>query len=496
MKLRLPLSVKILVWFLVNLVLVGGALYFFVSAQFRPGLDSFLSGQADNRLDSVANVILLELNEKPREVWGATLERFSRSYRVSFTLFQNNGQQMAGPAVTLPEEVRKKIMPQNGGERPPPPLDRPPHPMGDMPGGFPPEMEAPPRPVQRQMDHFNKLLLHTAHPSRYWAVIRIPLAEPGDVRHIPKSLVIQAETLGGGGLFFDYKPWIAGGLAILGISILWWLPLIFGMTRAIRRLTDATAQIAEGRFDVRLDDGRGDELGTLAESVNRMAERLQGFVAGQKRFLGDIAHELCAPLARLQVGISILEQQADPEGTERVQDLREEIDHMAGLVNELLSFSKASLAGSAVRWEAVPLTDLIQKVLHREAASDAVQVDLPEGLTVRAEPELLLRAVCNLVRNALRYAGADGPITITAEEAGGVVLLRVSDCGPGIPPDTLQKIFDPFYRVDTSRDRNTGGVGLGLAIVKTCVEACGGSVRCSLREPTGLEVMLTLQPAI
>src|SRR6202000_996203 len=116
-----------------------------------------------------------------------------------------------------------------------------------------------------------------------------------------------------------------------------------GITRSISRMTRATEKIAEGNFDVRTQVRRQDELGSLSEAINRMAMRLSGFVHGQKRFLGDIAHELCAPIARIQVALGILEQRAGEKEIDYVVDLKAEVDHMSSLVNELLSFSKAQL---------------------------------------------------------------------------------------------------------------------------------------------------------
>jgi two-component system sensor histidine kinase CpxA len=92
----------------------------------------------------------------------------------------------------------------------------------------------------------------------------------------------------------------------------------------------------------------------------------------------------------------------------------------------------------------------------------------------------------------MKYAGDAGPIEAAAQRDGGDIILSISDCGPGVPPEALAQIFDPFYRVDVSRARETGGTGLGLAIVKTCIESCGGRVRCLNRKPHGLAVVMTL----
>ena len=224
-----------------------------------------------------------------------------------------------------------------------------------------------------------------------------------------------------------------------------------------------------------------------------MAGRLAGVVTGQKRFLGDIAHELCAPLSRTQMALGILEQRADDKQKAYVEDLREEVQHMSSLVNELLSFSKASLGATATKLGPVRLRAIAEEAARRESIEGAqVRLDVPADLSVLAEPELLVRALANLLRNAVRYAGEAGPITVSARQDDAEVLLTVADCGPGVPEPELARIFDPFYRLDASRDATTGGVGLGLAIVKTCVESCRGSVSCRNRQPSGLEVTIRL----
>ncbi len=134
-------------------------------------------------------------------------------------------------------------------------------------------------------------------------------------------------------------------------------------------------------------------------------------------------------------------------------------------------------------------------VKHEVNDGRQIEVNIADDLRAEAEPELLTRALSNLLRNAIRYAGTAGPITIAAEPRDGQVALTVEDCGPGIPEAELQRIFDPFYRLDASRDRQTGGIGLGLAIVKTCVEACQGTVVAANRLPTGLQVTITLRTA-
>jgi two-component system sensor histidine kinase CpxA len=338
-------------------------------------------------------------------------------------------------------------------------------------------------------------MLHTANPSLYWVIVRIPgVRARTDSRPNPASIITSADTISAGGLFFDAMRWLEMGVGAILLSALLWLPLVRGITRSVSQMTAAAGLLAEGRFDVRVDDARRDELGSLGVAINRMATRLAGFVGGQKRFLGDIAHELCSPLARAQMALGILEQRGDETQLPYIADVREEIELMSTLVNELLSFSKAAL-GAQIKLESVALLPIVEKAAHRESSTDtAVQIDVAEDLRVMAEPELLLRSLANLVRNGIHYAGHAGPVVISATREAGKVVLKVSDSGPGVPPEALAQVFDPFYRVDPSRARETGGMGLGLAIVKTCAESCGGTVTARNGLP-GLIVTITLQSA-
>jgi two-component system sensor histidine kinase CpxA len=504
MSLRFPLYAKILLWFFLNLVVLALAFYLVVKVQLRVGLDSLLAGRAGDRLQAVAEVISAELGERPRNDWEEVLERFSKAYHVQFFLFRNDGVQLAGSPIPVPPEVHVKLNEPRAGLGPARPRPPPPRPEG-RPGPFPDDDLGPwppgpgaPRgdpPLRgRPAGGRGKFMVRTESPTRYWVGLRIPLAEREHLRAAPATLLAVSDSLRGGGLFFDVTPWIIVGFGAVFFSVLFWVPLVRGITRSVSQMTQATAQIAEGHFDVRVASRRHDELGSLAAAINQMAARLAGFVTGQKRFLGDIAHELCAPIARLQMALGILEERADDKQRAYVEDVREEVQEMSGLVNELLSFSKASLRHKEIALQPVPLAPLARRVVAREAsATDSIQVQIPEESEVLADPDLLARALANLLRNALRYASQSGPILVTANTEDDYVTLSVSDSGPGVPEVMLHQIFDPFFRLEPSRSRDTGGVGLGLAIVKTCIEACQGTVHAQNRQPTGLQVSLVLK---
>lgn len=490
---RFPLLARILIWFFLNLAMLGAVGFLLLRSEFR--LEALMAGRGGERMQRLADALMAELRFRPPTEWNDLLRRFGDAYGIRLLLFAQPDEQIAGEPTVLPPEVRARL-PRRG-----PPFGRP---ALTQPQAAPPLEPAPRGPGRNPLRPGRpgaapRFFVRTTAPDRYWVIFPGVLPEtppPRGPRGQQVSLIAVSDTLSAGGLLFDYWPWLWAGGAVLALSVLWWLPFVRGITRAVSEMTRATERIAEGRFDARAPEARRDELGRLGAAINRMAARLAGLVAGQKRFLGDVAHELCSPIARIQVALGILEQRADAAQRPYVEDLREEVEQMSELVNELLSFSRASLGVRQARLEAVALRDLVESAVHREKPeSGRVEVNVPEGLCVEADGELLRRAVANLVRNAVRYAGAAGPIRIGAEAEAGQVRLTVADSGPGVPEAELERVFDPFYRLDSSRDRATGGVGLGLAIVKTCVEACGGTVACRNLSPHGLAVVIRLPVA-
>jgi two-component system sensor histidine kinase CpxA len=339
-------------------------------------------------------------------------------------------------------------------------------------------------------------MVRSVDPVRYWVGVHIGLAHHsvGESSR-PVTLLLTSSRITGGGLFFDPVPWLLFAVAALGLSALIWLPIVGGITRTIRKFNVAARRISEGCFDVRVPDKRLDELGELGVSVNTMARQLDNLVGSQRRLTADIAHELCSPIARMQRALGIVQQRVGFEHAGYVSKLDRELQHMAQLVEEVLSFTKAGNLPATAVAEDFSIADLVRDVVAREAADAEVRVEVAAGLRVHAIREALDRALANVVRNSVRYASHAGAILITAQECSGEVQISVADSGPGVPADALEKIFEPFYRPEVARKRSTGGAGLGLAIVRRCVEACGGAVSAELSVPQGLRVNLRVPAA-
>ena len=496
----IPLLAKVLGWLALHLTILVLAFVGFVGWQLGLGLDSLLSGSAGERLKAFGDAVRLEMLDLRPPDWNAAIAPLARERNLTAAIinFEN--------PTSYPVPIPKNVMERTKTAIPPPPIPserRPPREPGggrqrggDFPGGAgPPLFDGPPRPARPDVPNETlpmtsrpAFLVRGSHGDGYWAGVQLTLPGRFGLQPRQELLLIRADGLDGSGMFFDFKPWLWGGLAVLGLSLIFWAPFVWGLTRYIRKLTSATDSISAGHFEISLPARGNDELGNLGIAIQTMAGRLDHFVSGQKRFLGDAAHELCAPLARLRTGLGILEMKLGDADQERVASIEADAQELATLIEELLAFSRAS--HRAPREESVLLEPLVGEIVNRESGDRPPKITIPSGLTVIADPTLLGRALGNLIRNARIHAGSEASITILASENTDFIEIQVSDDGPGVAPEELARLFEPFYRPDRSRSRDTGGSGLGLAIVRTAMEACGGEAFASLPASGGFAVTL------
>lgn len=483
------LFTKILLWFFINLALVSAVLIAFFSLESRIDLNTFLGLQTFDRMRIVGSLIAHDLNEGPKISWSSVLAKYSKIYQVNFVLLLGSRKLIRSSNMNVSDAAMKQV---SDAFRWRPPPDRPPPPFSPEPqnppimnGGPPfPGPEPPGRP---------RLIMRTKDPTRYWAGIPIPLFSKPPDPPMHAVLLAVSDSVTGHGFFFDPYPVIIAAASVILISVLFWIPLVRNITRPLARMTLAAEDIAKGRFDVRIEESRSDEIGRLSSAINHMTSRLHGFVKGRKRFLGDAAHELGSPIARIHFGLGILEQHVDSDSQKLVADVVEDVTHLSKLVNELLSFSRVEMSPAKVKLETTELLPLVERVVQRESMPETeVIVRVDPGIKVVADPELLSRGLANLLRNAVKYAGDAGPIHISAWKRKSTVMMKVWDVGPGVPEDLVEQLFEPFFRPEASRNRDSGGVGLGLAIVKTCIETCKGTVSAQNLKPKGFAVTITL----
>ncbi len=276
------------------------------------------------------------------------------------------------------------------------------------------------------------------------------------------------------------------------------------LTKPIVQLRTAARQIAAGDLTARAGApaiSRRDEVAGLMRDFDAMAERLETLLKAQSRLLNDISHELRSPLARLNVALGLARQRAGVESTDMLDRIELEAARLNELIGRILTLARLEDGEQLVPQTPVPLDEIVESV-SEDAEFEAqerhchVHTSIAEGnWEVRGNASLLHSAVENVVRNAIRYTqeGSAVEIELNSESRGArEAVLRVSDSGPGVPADSLDKLFQPFYRLDDARGRQTGGVGLGLAITERAVRFHGGKVSAFNRPQGGLVIEIRL----
>ncbi|HCC56404.1 MAG TPA: hypothetical protein DEQ47_03945 [Solibacterales bacterium] len=278
---------------------------------------------------------------------------------------------------------------------------------------------------------------------------------------------------------------------IAAIVLLCWL-LAYNLTTPLRGLQKTLERFGRGDFSARSGSRRHDELGQLARTFDVMAARIETLVASQRRLLLDISHELRSPLTRLGVAVEIARAQTDTEAS--LNRIQREADRLNSLVDQLLQVTRAESDTAGLRG-CVQLDLLLRDIAADcdiEAAALGTSIEVTtEPVMVRGDEELLRRAAENILRNALRYSPPGHPVVATVGREGASAVLGIRDWGSGVPENQLQRIFDHFYRVDSDRNRLSGGVGLGLSIARRAVELHHGSIAARNAGP-GLMVEIRL----
>ncbi len=302
----------------------------------------------------------------------------------------------------------------------------------------------------------------------------------------PKSVLIHLAGL------------LAAALVFCGL-------LAHHLSKPLVKLSRMACSVAEGQLDTPVDLSirkRRDEIGELARSLEAMKNTLTALLEAQRRLIRDISHELRTPLARLGIALELARKKAGPAAEDSLDRIERESAILNEMIGQLLDLSRAEAEIGQEFAEPGDLLGLIEAVIddanfEARAADRGVVLEAPETLPpVPMNPELVRRAVENIVRNALRYTaeGTRIEVRVTEREKEGRpgVSIRIRDFGPGVPESELPRIFQPFYRTEAARSRDTGGTGLGLAIAQRAAIVHGGSVTAENAPGGGLSVELWL----
>jgi two-component system, OmpR family, sensor histidine kinase CpxA len=310
-------------------------------------------------------------------------------------------------------------------------------------------------------------------------------------------------------------PGLGIAIAVITSGLMCYL-LAWSMTTPVTRLRKAAQSLAAGDLSARTGapvGGGHDELTELMRDFDRMAERIEGLVESQSRLLKDVSHELRSPLARLSVALGLARQRAPqvaPELEGSLNRIEKETDRLNQLIQRLLTISRLESGTDGIRKTKLSLRELVEQIardaeFETPARSCRVTTDAtasPEDeFLVDADPDLLRSAIENAVRNATRYTAEGTVVEVrlgrqpAANGEEGEIIVRVLDSGPGVPNDALQKILEPFYRLDDARNQQTGGAGLGLSIADRAIRLHGGQLRASNRKEGGLEIEIRIPAA-
>ena len=266
------------------------------------------------------------------------------------------------------------------------------------------------------------------------------------------------------------------------------------------RMAAQARMISADRLHQRLPiENPGDELGQLASVFNEMLVRLEGSFETLRRFTADASHELRTPLTAMRsVGEVALHEARDAAVyREAIGSMLEECDRLARLVDTLLLLSRGDAGRVPLRHERIDLAELAREVVRHlevlaEEKGQSLSVEATDPVPVWADPLVLRPALINLVDNAVKYTPEGGTVRVHVSSHDTQSVVDVLDTGPGIPNEHRDHIFDRFYRIDSARSRDQGGIGLGLSLVRWAVQATGGQVELHRTSASGSTFRITL----
>jgi len=272
------------------------------------------------------------------------------------------------------------------------------------------------------------------------------------------------------------------------------------LTRPLGILRKAATSIAKGKLSTRVGKLAGhhkDEIAELSKDFDIMAEQLETILSSKERLLQDISHELRSPLARLNLAIELGRNKTGNLALSEFERMEHESNRLNALIGEILEFARMQKSPTELKLTKTKLPQLLQEIIQDANFEFGIEKQRVRAQTIehcesKVDKRLLHRAVENIIRNALRYSEKEVVVSLQCDKAEQLIYITIADKGPGVPEDQLTQIFNPFHRVDTSREKKTGGFGLGLAIAEKAVRLHHGYIAAKNRKEGGLEVSIIL----
>lgn len=489
---------KIFGWFWGAMILIGLALYFVVLTTRPDPLPAAWRTTAESGLRATGDAAGTEWERGGAAALEESLDKAGERNDSVLWLFDANGQELSGQPLPDPAaRGRHGHGDRDGGHHGGPPpgdglwLFR----MGG-PQRRPPDAETLEQ-LRELAERDNQAQYRIFGPR---VMVAVPVQSASGRKYVLGTLMQSPE--------FDRsvsgtRSQVLGGVAALLVSGLVCLGLVRYLTTPLIALRDATQQLAAGNLAARTNAAgrkRRDEVADLGRDFDTMADRIENLVGAQRQLLGDISHELRSPLARLAMALALARRHAESgasaEMAPALDRIARETTRLNALIGQLLELTRLE-SGDAAAGASIELEQLVHDVVadadfEAENKGRAVKVSGSVPCRVVGSHELLLSAVENVVRNAIRHTAPGTTVEVQLQHESGSALIHVRDHGPGVPEAALEELFRPFYRVEAARDRDTGGVGLGLAITERAIRSHGGTVQAKNAEGGGLEIEMRL----
>ncbi len=508
---------KIFFWLLLNIIFLGLLTLSFIGIMLLGGSERLLPPHLFSRnIENSFRSISASLQYKPTEQWVRILNQTTKNSSLQYSLHSMDADCFLEQTPPVPSSVLQaaasiprlpftlcpdlsipglEFSYDDSGTTPPPPPVFISQSLQGATAGIPP---TPP-----------VIFMRAGDPPRYW--FGRVLFVPDEQRQMHYMLLAaSSDSIFGNGQFFEIHTMGIVLLLVIGFSCLWWWPFVRHISKPLLQMVAVTERVAADDRSLMLNDskeknssavnicgippGRKDEIGRLGEAISKMTEQVHSLLLGQRRFIRHIAHEVNSPIARIQLGLAVLEERLDGDARARVGQISADVEQLSSLTGDLLSYLRAEAAPQNPKKETVNVSALLHFIAHMEAPDKDVRINVPDArCAIWADKEYLRRAVGNVLANALKYAGEYGPVFMAVREEEASIVIEVLDQGPGIAEDELPFIMEPFFRGRAGAGRS--GAGLGLSIVKHCVEACRGVISFANREEGGLCVRIRFPKA-
>lgn len=383
---------------------------------------------------------------------------------------------------------------ENHGRFPPPPF-RPPPRNGNM---HPPPLSQKLIVVDAQRSPVVGLYDEQKHSEESLVFIPIQVSEElyGWIVHRPPGHLSDDFDLS---LISALKnSFLSISLLALFLSAALALPLSYLLLRRIKSLSSNAKQITSGDYSARVQAGANDELGELGDNFNRLAQTLEANESARKRWVADISHELRTPLSIASGELEAMIDGVREVGITNLQSAHSEIKHLNRLVDDLYQLSNADIGALNYVFETLDLAKVLENETRgldalAQKSGLTIHCDFPsKPCVIHGDLDRIKQLLNNLISNATKYTTAPGKITLTLKKQKKNVILTINDTAPGVKDTDLPKLFDPLYRTEQSRNRNTGGSGLGLGICQRIVLGHQGSIQASHSSLGGLQITIHL----